>query len=50
MRDYLAFRRTTIRYWERRRIICNLSLLLPAWFAYGFIDNLNWVGDPHETQ
>ena len=49
MRDYHAFRHTAIRYWERRRIIYNLALLLPAWFGYGFTDNLNWVGDPHET-
>ena len=49
MRDYVAFRLTAIRYWERRRIIYNLALLLPAWFGYGFTDNLNWVGDPHET-
>src|SRR5688572_30642045 len=50
MRDYHAFKHTAIRYWERRRVIYNLALLLPAWFAYGFVDNLNWVGGPHETQ
>ena len=49
MRDYHSFRHTAIRYWERRRIIYNLALLLPAWFGYGFADTLNWVGDPHET-
>jgi hypothetical protein len=49
MHDYHTFRHTAIRYWERRRIIYNLALLLPAWFGYGFTDNLNWVGDTHET-
>jgi hypothetical protein len=44
-----AFRRTAIRYWERRRIVYNLALLPPAILSYGFVDNLNWVGDPHET-
>lgn len=48
MSDFHAFRHTAIRYWERRRIIYNLALLLPAWFGYGFADTLNWVGDPHE--
>lgn len=49
MRDYHVFRLTAIRYWERRRIIYNLALLLPAWLGFGFTDTLNWVGDPHET-
>ena len=49
MRDYSVFKQTAIRYWERRRIIYNLVLLLPAWFAYSFTDNLNWAGDPHKT-
>src|SRR5947207_7512246 len=49
MLDYHAFRHTAIGYWERRRVIYNLALLLPAWFGYGFTDTLNWVGDPHET-
>ena len=50
MRDYHAFRQTAVRYWERRRIIYNLVLVPPAIFSYGFVDNLNWVGDRHETQ
>ncbi len=49
MRDFRSFRRTAIRYWERRRIIYNLALVPPAFFSYGFTDNLNWVGDPHIT-
>jgi hypothetical protein len=49
MRDYHAFRHTAIRYWERRRIIYNLALLLPAWLSYGLMDTLNYVGDPHRT-
>jgi hypothetical protein len=50
MRDYQAYRHAAVRYWERRRIVYNLALLPPAWLAYGFVDNLNWVGDPHEAQ
>jgi hypothetical protein len=49
MRDYHASRHTAICYWERRRIIYNIALLLPAWFGYGFTDFLNWAGDPHQT-
>ena len=49
MGDFQLFRRTAIRYWERRRIIYNLALVPPAFFSYGFTDNLNWVGDPHVT-
>lgn len=47
MRDFRAFRQATFRYWERRRIIYNLALVLPALFGFGFTDNLNHVGDPH---
>jgi hypothetical protein len=49
MRDFLSFKRATIRYWERRRLIYNLALLLPAVFGYGFTDTMNWVGDAHTT-
>jgi hypothetical protein len=47
MRDFQAFRRSTVRYWERRRIIYNGALVLPALLGYGYTDTLNWVGDPH---
>jgi hypothetical protein len=47
MRDYITFRRTAIRYWERRRIIYNLALIPPALLAYLFTDTMNWVGDAH---
>jgi hypothetical protein len=49
MRDFNAFRHLAVRYWERRRIIYNLALVLPAWFGYGLTDTFNWVGDPHKT-
>lgn len=49
MRDYSAFRKTAIRYWERRRVIYNLALALPAFVGYAVADTFNWVGDPHET-
>jgi hypothetical protein len=34
MRDFPTFRTATIRYWEKRRIIYNLALVLPAHFGY----------------
>jgi hypothetical protein len=34
MHDYDAFRKSAIRYWERRRIFYNLALILPALFGY----------------
>ncbi len=49
MRDFHAFRRSAVRYWERRRIIYNAALTLPALVGYKLTDTLNWVGDPHET-
>jgi hypothetical protein len=50
MRDYRGYRKTAIRYWERRRIIYNLALIPPALLGYGITDLFNYVGDPHETQ
>jgi hypothetical protein len=49
MRDFHAFRKSAVRYWERRRIIYNAALVLPALVGYGLTDALNWVGDPHRT-
>jgi len=49
MHDYPTFKKTAIRYWERRRIFYNLALLLPAFFGYSFTDNMNWVGDAHRA-
>ena len=49
MQDFHAFRKTAVRYWERRRIIYNVALVLPALVGYGFTDTLNWVADPHKT-
>lgn len=49
MRDFDAFKRATVKYWERRRIIYNLALAPPAFLGYAFTDALNWVGDPHDT-
>jgi hypothetical protein len=48
MRDSKAFRRTAVRYWERRRIVYNLALVLPACVGFAFTDTINWAGDPHE--
>lgn len=49
MHDYHAFRKTAIRYWERRRIIYNLALVPPAFVGYAIADTFNYVGDPHAT-
>src|SRR5688572_6610376 len=46
MRDYPAFRKTAIRYWERRRIIYNLALILPTLVGYGLFAGVSaGVGD-----
>jgi hypothetical protein len=50
MRDYHAFKHSSILYWERRRIIYNLALVPPAFFGYGLADTLNWVGNSHQTR
>jgi hypothetical protein len=49
MRDFQAFRKSAVRYWERRRIIYNVALVIPAFIGYALTDTLNWVGDPHRT-
>jgi hypothetical protein len=49
MRDFHAFRRSAVRYWERRRIIYNAALVLPALFGYMVTAGLAYVGDPHPT-
>ena len=36
MRDYPAYRKMAIRYWERRRLFFNLALVLPAAVGYVF--------------
>ncbi|MBN9693230.1 MAG: hypothetical protein J0M24_23560 [Verrucomicrobia bacterium] len=48
MNDFPAFKRSAVRYWERRRLIYNVALVLPAWLGYEFTDMMNWVGDRHE--
>ena len=35
MRDYAAYKKSAIRYWEWRRIFYNLALVLPSAIAYG---------------
>ena len=49
MDKYSAFRRSAIRYWEKRRIFYNLTLVLPALIGYGVTDVINYVGDPHNS-
>jgi hypothetical protein len=47
MRDFPAFRKAAVRYWERRRIIYNAAMVLPAFLGFAFTDTMLWVGDPH---
>ena len=45
MLDYPNFKRTTIRYWERRRIVYNLALVPPAFVGYMLAAGVISVGD-----
>jgi len=47
MCEHRTFRRKAVRYWERRRIVYNLALVLPACLGFAFTDTMNWVGDAH---
>ena len=47
MRDYHAFRNKAIRYWERRRIIYNLALVVPSGFTYMIGAGTARVGDAY---
>jgi hypothetical protein len=49
MPDFRTSKRAAVRYWEWRRVIYNFASLLAAFLSYSIIDELNWVGDPHET-
>ncbi len=49
MRDFDMFRKSALRYWERRRIVYNLALVPPALFSWALTDTLNYAGDPHKT-
>jgi len=49
MRDFPAFRRAALRYWECRRILYNLVLVPPSLFGYLIAANLAYAGDTHET-
>jgi hypothetical protein len=49
MRDYPAYKKSAIRYWERRRILYNLLLVPPALVGYMVTSSLIYVGDPHRT-
>ncbi len=48
MQDFRAFRRSAVRYWERRRIVYNIALVLPALIGFALTEAINSVGDPHE--
>lgn len=49
MRDFHAFKKSAVRYWERRRIFYNAALVLPALCGYMFTARFAYVGDPHPT-
>lgn len=46
MTDPSTYKRSAIRYWERRRIFYNLALLPPAFFSYMIASAINWAGNP----
>lgn len=48
MVDYPNFRRSAIHYWELRRVVYNLALVLPALFGYRSAHVIG-VGAGHET-
>ncbi len=45
MRDYTAFKKTAIRYWERRRMFYNLALALASGPSYMLTAGVVRVGD-----
>ena len=47
MRDYHAFRKTAIRYWERRRIVYNIALVPPSGLSYMLGAGVARVGDDY---
>lgn len=47
MREFVGYQQAAIRYWERRRIAYNLTLVLPGFVGYAVTDALNWAGDDH---
>jgi hypothetical protein len=47
MRDYHTFKKTAIRYWERRRIIYNIALVLPSGFSYMIAAGFDRMGDDY---
>jgi hypothetical protein len=49
MHDYPAFKKSAIRYWERRRVLYNLLLVPPTFFSYMATAGVIYVGDPHRT-
>jgi len=49
MHDFQLFKQNAVKYWERRRIIYNLALVLPGWFGFGITDTMNFVGEVHEV-
>ncbi|MGJ8657922.1 MAG: hypothetical protein ACSHX6_15850 [Akkermansiaceae bacterium] len=47
--DFTDYRKEAIRYWERKRIIWNLILVLPALFGYLAASEIAvGIGDPSE--
>lgn len=47
MHDYHTFRKSAIRYWERRRIIYNLALVPPSAFSYMLLAGVSRAGDDY---
>jgi hypothetical protein len=49
MHDFATYRKSALRYWERKRIAYNLALVPPAFLGYGLTAGVSaGVGDlPH---
>lgn len=45
MNNYSTFRASAIRYWERRRLLYNLTLVLPSVIAYMVGTAINYAAD-----
>jgi hypothetical protein len=48
MRDFQAWKKKTIRYWERRRLAYNLLLIPPAFFGWGLVGSVSAAGGDQE--
>jgi hypothetical protein len=46
MNDFRTFRKSSVRYWERRRIFLQFDAHPPAFAGYSIATTVNFVGNP----